>query len=75
VGLCVAGSVSLWLESRCGRIPGKKSIVAVSLSIFIELLDEGETGGTDRDVPRVCRSVVSLGSPALCLRTLGLCGP
>lgn len=40
-------------------------MVAVSLNIFVELVDEGETGGRERDVPRVCRSVVFFGLAAL----------
>lgn len=52
-------------------------MVAVSLSMFVEVADKGETGSRERErnVPRVSGRLSYLGSLALCLRNLDLCGP
>lgn len=52
-------------------------MVAVSLSMIVEVVDKGETGGRERErVPRVRGRWSSLGSPAFFfLRNLGLCSP
>lgn len=52
-------------------------MIAVSLSMFVDVVDKGETETREgeRDVPRVSGRWSSLDLLALCLRNLGLCDP